>query len=113
MPRVLTVSRVTVPPQHEAEYLRTIHALAELGGGRRQQLWVFRSRRTPHSFVEFSESPSELSHRARASRTDQEQKLERRLHEIATYAADAWDLWEEVPAPAAEAADGWTDAEES
>jgi hypothetical protein len=103
MPRILTVSRVTVAPEREAEYLATIQALAELGAGRYQRLWVFRSQQQPHTFLEFSESPSRASHRARASRTAPEMQLEQRLRSLATYAADAWDLWEEIPTKSAPA----------
>jgi hypothetical protein len=99
MPRLLTISRVTVAPEREAEYVRTVHLLAELALGRSQRLWLFRSTRAPNSYVEFSEGRSELAHRARASRTDLEEKLERRLREIAAYAPGAWDMWEEVPVP--------------
>ena len=48
-------------------------------------------------FIEFSESPTEMSHRAQASRLPEEIKLERRLQALATYAPDAWELWSEVP----------------
>lgn len=99
MPRLLTISHVTVATEHEAEYVRTFHMLAELAGGRAQRLWLFRSARAANSYVEFSEGPSELAHRARASRTDLEEKLERRLREIADYAPGAWDMWQEVPVP--------------
>ncbi|HTS89409.1 MAG TPA: hypothetical protein VMG41_13030 [Gemmatimonadales bacterium] len=97
MKHVLTISRVTVTPEHEAEYVRTVHQLSQTAATRAQHLWLFRSTVQPHSYIEFSESRSELAHRARASRTDVEERLERRLREIATYAPDAWDLWEEVP----------------
>ncbi len=100
MARVLTVSRVTVRPGCEDAYLQTVHALAALCRSRGQRLWVFRSTSDPAGFLEFSESPTHASHRSRASRTDYELKLERKLRELATYAPDAWDLWEEVPAPA-------------
>jgi CO dehydrogenase/acetyl-CoA synthase beta subunit len=99
MARLLTISRVSVAPEHEAEYVRTVHLLAELAQGRSQRLWLFRSTNAPSSYVEFSEGKSELGHRARASRTDLEEKLERRLREIAEYAPGAWDMWEEVPVP--------------
>jgi hypothetical protein len=99
MPRVLTVARVTVTPGAEEEYVRTVHALAEIGRGRGQRLWLFRSSERPFSYIEFCESRTELSHRARASRTEVEAKLEERLRVIASYAPDAWDLWEEVEAP--------------
>ena len=48
-----------------------------------------------------------MAHRARASRTDLEVKLERRLREIANYAADAWELWQEVPAPQPRPSEEW------
>lgn len=99
MPRVLTAARVTVRPEHTEEYLQLVHQLADLGEDRGQHLWVFRNMGNAGSFLEFSESRTELSHRSRASRTDLEQRLEKRLREIATYAAGAWDLWEEVPPP--------------
>ncbi|MEO8635863.1 MAG: hypothetical protein ABI587_11355 [Gemmatimonadales bacterium] len=99
MGRILTISRVTVTPDREDEYLRLIHQLSDLGAGRGQQLWLFRDPESEGQFIEFSESRTPLSHRARASRTDLEMKLERRLKDIARYAPDAWRLWEEVPAP--------------
>ncbi len=111
--RVLTVARVTVPPEHELEYIRTVHALAELGAPRGQNLWLFKSSRTPHTYLEFSESRTEMSHRSRASRTDYEIRLERRLHTIAQYAPGASELWEEVTAPEPEESSGWeADSEE-
>ncbi len=99
MTRVLTISQVTVTPAHAEEYVRIIHQLAELGGGRGRHLWLFKDPEVEGHFIEFSESRSPHSHRARASRTDPELKLERRLQEIARYAPDAWRLWEEVPTP--------------
>lgn len=101
MPRVLTISRVTVRPELEAEYVRTVHQLAELGRSRAQHLWLFRNESAPGRYVEFSESPTEMAHRLRASRTDLEERLERRLRDIAEYAPDAWELWSEVRAPGA------------
>lgn len=97
MARVLTVSRVTVAGGREAEYLETVRRLAALAGQRGQHLWIFRHPDRPGQFLEFSESPSEMSHRSRASRVGEESKLEARLQSLATYAPDAWDLWEEVP----------------
>jgi len=97
MARVLTISRVAVPPEHEAEYLRTIRQLAECGRERARNLWLFRNPEEPGRFIEFSESRSEPSHRVRASRTDLEERLERRLRQIARYEPDAWELWAEVP----------------
>ena len=97
MGRLLTVARVSVTPENEAEYVRTVQALAELGAPRGQRLWLFRSQATPHTFLECSESGTEFTHRARASRTDYELKLERRLQVIAEYSPGSLDLWEEVP----------------
>jgi hypothetical protein len=99
MGRVLTISRVSVLPADEAEYVRTVRHLAELGSARGQHLWLFRAADGPGRYIEFSESRSELTHRARASRTDPEQQLERRLRELAHYEPGSWDLWEEVPVP--------------
>jgi hypothetical protein len=98
MGRVLTVARVTVTPEHEEEYVRTVHALAEVGLTRGQRLWLFRSTVRPFSYIEFCESRTEFTHRSRASRTELEAKLEERLQAITSYAPDAWDLWDEVPA---------------
>lgn len=105
--RVLTVARVTVLPEHEAEYIRTVHALADIGAPRGQNLWLFKNSRTPHTYLEFSESRTEMSHRSRASRTDYEMQLERRLHQIAQYAPGSAELWEEVTAPQPEESSGW------
>lgn len=99
MTRVLTVSRVTVLPEYEVEYIGTIHMLAEIGVGRGQHLWLFKSARTAHTYLEFSESRTEMSHRSRASRTDIEMRLERRLSVIAQYSQDSSELWEEVEPP--------------
>lgn len=97
MPRALTVSRVTVVAGKEEEYLAIVAELAALLERRGQQLWVFRNPRQPGQFLEFSESPSPMSHRSRASRTGDELKLERRLSAVAEYAHDAWEMWAEVP----------------
>jgi hypothetical protein len=97
MPRVLTASRVRVPAPHETDYLATLRELAQFAGARGQRIWVFRSAGDPRLFIEFSESPTEMSHRAQASRLPEELKLERRLQSLATYAPDAWELWTEVP----------------
>jgi sarcosine oxidase gamma subunit len=99
MGRTLTISRVSVLPGCTEEYVRTVHALAALGAGRGQRLWLFQNPAEPLSFVEFSESSSALNHRARASRTGAELDLEQTLRRIARYAPDAWTVWEEVPVP--------------
>lgn len=113
MPRVLTMSRVTVPAEHEAEYLATLSRLAAVAVRRGQHLWAFRSMNRPHTFVEFSESPSEISHRSRASRTQEEMRLEMRLQRLASYAPDAWEMWEEIATAATRPADdGEPDADD-
>ena len=99
MTRVLTVSRVTVLPEYEVEYIGTIHALAEIGRARGQSLWLFKSAEVAHTYLEFSESRTEMSHRSRASRTDMEIRLERRLSVIAQYNQGSSELWEEVEPP--------------
>jgi len=97
MPRALSVSKVTVSPANESEYLRTVTQLAVMLERRSQRLWVFRSPDRPGTFLEFNESPSPMSHRSRASRTGEELSLEMKLQTLASYAPDAWDLWEEIP----------------
>ena len=112
MARTLSVSRVTVMPENEAEYLTTVRKLAVQLERRSQRLWIFRSTETPHTFIEFSESPTLHSHRVRASRTGEELRLEMRLQSIARYAQDAWDLWEEVSfEEAPRKSDGWKSGE--
>jgi hypothetical protein len=103
MSRTLTVSRVTVLPGDAEEYIRTVHALAALGAGRGQHLWLFRSPADPLAFIEFSESSSPMNHRVRASRTQRELELEQKLRNIAQYAPDSWAVWEEVPSEGANA----------
>jgi hypothetical protein len=96
MAKVLTAARVRVPAQNETEYVNTLRELASSPGARPADLAV-RSAKDPRLFIEFSESPTEMSHRAQASRLPEEIKLERRLQALATYAPDAWELWSEVP----------------
>lgn len=93
MPKVLTVSRVRVPGPNEADYLATLRELVPFAEARGQRIWVFRHAKDPRLFIEFSESPTEMSHRAQASRLPEEIKLEKRLQSLATYAPDAWELW--------------------
>lgn len=97
MGRTLTISRVSVLPGHGEEYVQAVHALAALGAGRGQRLWLFRDPDDPLSFIEFSESSAPMNHRTRASRTAGEMELEQKLRRIARYAPDAWTIWEEVP----------------
>ena len=86
-----------VTPDREPEYLAAIRELAALAAQRHQHIWVFRSRQDPQTFLEFSESPTAMSHRNVASRTPDELRLEQRLHNAASYDHTAADLWEEVP----------------
>src|SRR4029077_19336925 len=55
-----------------------------------------RNAKDPQLFTEFSESQTEMSHRAQASRLPEEIKLEKRLQGLGIYAPDAWELWTEV-----------------
>ena len=93
---MLSVSRARVPAELETEYLATLRDLARLAGERGQRLWIFRSRTDPRLFLECSESAGEALHRTRAPRSTEEQRLERRLRELAEYAADAWELFDEI-----------------
>jgi len=95
--RTLSVARVLVPADREADYLAAIRELAALAAQRRQHIWVFRSTREPGVFLEFNESPSRLSHRNTASRTPDELRLEQRLHALVRYDDASAELWEEVP----------------
>jgi len=102
MPKVLTAARVRVAPTHEADYLATaLRELCQFAEARGQRIWVFRNAKDPQLFTEFSESQTEMSHRAQASRLPEEIKLERRLQGLGTYAPDAWELWTEVSLAAA------------
>lgn len=96
MPRTLTVSRVTVPAAAQAEYLETLRQLAELSEPHGRHLWLFRLSGRPDAFLECSESRSRDLHRAVGPQPDDERGLEERLRELASYAPDAWELWEEV-----------------
>jgi len=94
--RTLTVSRVRARQGAEPEYLAAVAALAALAESRGWHLWVFRAPGDPDLFLECSESRSAETHRVRAGRPADEQRLEERLRAVATYQPDAWDLWEEV-----------------
>ncbi|HXM38213.1 MAG TPA: hypothetical protein VN908_06080 [Gemmatimonadales bacterium] len=97
MPKVLTAARVRVPAPNEREYVSTLRELSQFADARGQRIWLFRNAKDPRLFIEFSESPTEMSHRAQASRLPEEIQLEKRLQSLATYAPDAWELWSEVP----------------
>jgi len=96
MARTLTVSRASVRPGSEAEYLAAVRELARLAEGRGWHLWVFRRADGPGSFLEFSESRSRETHRTIADRPEDERELERRIRAVAEYEPGAWELWEEV-----------------
>jgi len=96
MRKVLTASRVRVPAASEADYVATLRELCQYAEARGQRIWVFRNAKDPQLWIEFSESPTEMSHRAHASRLPEEIKLEQHLQSIVTYAPDAWELWTEV-----------------
>lgn len=97
MPKVLTAARVRVAASNETEYVSTLRELSQFADARGQRIWLFRNAKDPRLFIEFSESPTEMSHRAQASRLPEEITLEKRLQSLATYAPDAWELWSEVP----------------
>ena len=96
MARALAVSRVTVPPAAEPEYLKVVGELARLSEGRGRHLWVFRAPGRSGAFLECSESRTVASHRAVIEPREDERRLEIRLRALAAYAPDAWELWEEV-----------------
>jgi hypothetical protein len=96
MARALAVSRVTVPPADEPEYLRVVGQLARLSEARGRRLWVFRARGRTGAYLECSESRTVESHRAGAELPADERGFEARLRQLATYAPDAGELWEEV-----------------
>ena len=96
MPRTLAVTRATVAGAAESEYLRALAQLARLSEPRGRRLWLFRSTAHPDTFLECSESRAPEAHRTVVDAPDDEQRLERRLRELASYAADEFELWEEV-----------------
>lgn len=97
MPRVLSTSRCIVLPANEEEYLATVAQLAAECRARGQRFWVFRHATDRQRFIEFTEAATPFAHRVAASRTAEELRLEQKLRQLAHYAADAWDLYEEVP----------------
>ena len=96
MPKVLTAARVRVAATNEAEYVSVLRELSQFAEARGQRIWLFRNAKDPRLFIEFSESLTEMSHRAQASRLPEETKLEKKLQSLVTYAPDAWELWSEV-----------------
>lgn len=90
------MSRAAVDPVAEREYLEAVAALARLSGARGRRLWVFRAVGRPGRFLECSESGSADEHRSAARLDAEEEHLERRVRELATYEDGAWELWEEV-----------------
>ena len=96
MARTLTVSRVSVRPGSEQEYLAAVGKLARLAEARGWHLWVFRRPEEAGSFLEFSESRNRETHRVVAPRPEDERELEERIRAVADYAPGAWELWEEA-----------------
>lgn len=96
MARALTLSRVRVRQAAEREYLDAIGELSQLAEARGWHLWLFRSPTDPELYLECSESRSQESHRVRAQRPDDEQRLEDRLRAVAAYEPNAWEVWMEV-----------------
>src|SRR5258708_10661220 len=97
MPKVLTASRVRVPAPNEADYLAVLRELQQFADARGQRIWLFRHAKDPRLFIEFSESPTEMSHRAQASRVPEEVQVEKKLKQLRTYAPDSSELASEVP----------------
>ena len=100
MARVLTVARVRVAVEHQAEYLSVLAEIDAVGRARGRHLWVFRSGREPDTFLECSESGAPGDHRAVAPAAGREAALEARLRELAPRDASADALWHELPLPA-------------
>ena len=96
MARTLSVARVKVAAERQGDYLAAIRDLATIAAMRGQHIWVFKSQRDPELFLEFSESPTPLSHRNVASRTQEELQLERRLLAAGSYGQESGELWDEV-----------------
>jgi hypothetical protein len=96
MPHALAVSRVTVPPPAQAEYLELLGRLARLSEGRGRHVWLFRMPGRPDAFLECNESRTRELHRAVGGTSEDEMRLEARLRELVSYPPDAWELWEEV-----------------
>src|SRR3990170_2304771 len=96
MARTLTVSRVSVRPGSETEYLAAARELARLAESRGWHLWLFRRADEAGSFLEVSGSGSRETHRAIAERPEDERRLEQRIRAVAEYEPGAWELWEEV-----------------
>jgi hypothetical protein len=96
MPRTLTVARVTARDGAEAEYVRTVGALAQLSEARGRRLWLFRAAGRPGQFLECSESASAGTHRLQAALPEDERALEAQLHSLAVYDPDSPELWQEV-----------------
>lgn len=95
MTRALAVARVSVPTAGEGEYLALVGRLAALLKARGQHLWVFRHPDRPGVFLEFRESADAAEHLAVAP-TAEEAVLVRSLQGVASYDAEADDLWLEV-----------------
>jgi hypothetical protein len=97
MARTLTVSRVSVRPGREQEYLAAVRELARLAEARGWHLWIFRQPEQAGTYIEFSESRSRESHRSVVEdRPADEAELEARIRAVAEYQPGAWELWEEV-----------------
>jgi hypothetical protein len=91
---VLIAARVSVAPDHEAEYLRVAGELALLLEARGEHLWIFRARDRAGAFLEFRETGA-ASRCPGEPATDAERGLDARLRQIGYY-ADGDLLWEEA-----------------
>lgn len=99
MARTLTVTRVRVAVEQQADYLAVLAEIDALGRGLGRHLWVFRGA-DPEVFLEFSESGAMEDHRAVRAAAGREAELEARLQALGSRDASGDELWHEVPLPA-------------
>lgn len=97
MPRTLTAARAMVRPEDEATYLALLPGRADAARRRGARFWVFRNRFTAGAFLEFTETADDSA----AARSADELAIEGRMRDVAMYAPDAEELWEELQIAAA------------
>ena len=93
MARTLTAARAMVRPEDEPGYLGLLAERAEAARRRGARFWIFRNRSTPGAFLEFTETADDRA----GARSAEEIEIEGRMRELAMYAPDAEELWEELP----------------
>jgi len=86
------------PGQAEA-YRSLLARRAEAARGRGANFWVFRSRRLPDAFLEFTEAADGSA----GARTLEEIAIESQLRRLAEYGPDAEEVWEEFQLAAPDA----------